>query len=54
MARAVQLELKVYTAQLAVELAKERIKKEMTPETQDRLLRHFVADLGHGGKGGAN
>jgi len=53
-ARSARLDLKVYTAQLAVELAKERIQKEMTAETQARLLRHYVADLSDGGKGGKN
>lgn len=54
LARNARLDLKVYTAQLAVELAKERIQKEMNAETEARLLRHYVADLKDGGRGGKN
>jgi F-type H+-transporting ATPase subunit b len=53
LARAARLDLKTYTAELAVELAKERLQREMTPETQGRLVKRFVADLGEG-KGGSN
>jgi len=52
LARAARLDLKTYTAQLAVEIAKQRIQKEMTPEIQARLLGHYVSDLS--GKGGKN
>lgn len=53
LARIARMELKTYTSELAVDLAKQRIEKEMTPETQQRLLQHYVADLGDG-KGGSN
>jgi F-type H+-transporting ATPase subunit b len=53
LARTARLDLKVYTSELAVELAKQRIQKEMTPETQQRLLQHYVGDLSDG-KGGSN
>lgn len=54
MARTARLELKTYTAQLAVELAKERIQKEMDAQSQERLVNRYVADLGPSGKGGSN
>jgi F-type H+-transporting ATPase subunit b len=53
LARAARQELKAFTSDLAVELAAERLKKEMTPEAQGRLLQHYVADLSDG-KGGKN
>lgn len=45
LARTARLELKSYTAQLAVELAEERIRAEMKPETQERIVRAYVEDL---------
>lgn len=52
LARAARLDLKSYTAQLAVQLAEERIRGEMNPEAQGRLLRSYVADLNSPGKSG--
>lgn len=40
-----RLELKRYSAQLALELAERRIARQMTPQTQDTLVRGFVRDL---------
>ena len=43
--KAARMELKRYTAHLAVALAEQRLEARMTPETQDRLMRGFVRDL---------
>jgi len=43
--KAARMELKRYTAHLAVALAEQRLQSRMTPETQDRLMRGFVRDL---------
>lgn len=51
LARAARLELKSYTAQLAVEMAEERIKNQMNPEVQSRILRTYVQDLGDQNRG---
>ncbi len=45
LARAARLDLKAFTAQLAVELAEERIRSQMNPEVQGRLLSAYVEDL---------
>jgi F-type H+-transporting ATPase subunit b len=42
-----QLELKRYSAQLAVDLAGARVRDSMTAATQDALVRNFVAEFGH-------
>jgi F-type H+-transporting ATPase subunit b len=44
--KAAQLELKRYSAQLAVDLARARVRESMTPATQDALVRNFVTDFG--------
>jgi F-type H+-transporting ATPase subunit b len=44
-----QVELKRYSAQLAVDLAAARVRESMTPAAQDTLVRNFVADLGRQG-----
>jgi len=43
--KAERIELKRYTAHLAVTLAEQRLQARMTPETQDALVRGFVRDL---------
>lgn len=43
--KAARMELKRYTAHLAVTLAEQRLQARMTPETQDALVRGFVRDL---------
>jgi len=43
--KAARMELKRYSAQLAVELAEGKIRARMTPQTQDALVRGFVRDL---------
>lgn len=42
-----RLDLKRYSAELAVALAGQRIQARMTPDTQDALVRGFVKDLDH-------
>jgi hypothetical protein len=41
------MELKRYSAELAIQLAEQKIRARMTPETQDELVRGFVDDLAH-------
>jgi F0F1-type ATP synthase membrane subunit b/b' len=43
--RDAQLELKRYTAGLAIDLAARKINARMTPATEDRLVRGFMRDL---------
>ena len=43
--KAARMELKRYSAQLAVELAEQKIRARMTPDTQSALVRSFVRDL---------
>jgi len=43
--KAARSELKRYAAELAVQLAEQRIRSRMTPETQEALVRGFVRDL---------
>jgi F-type H+-transporting ATPase subunit b len=43
--KAARMELKRYSAQLAVELAEKKVRERMTPETQSELVRTFVRDL---------
>jgi F-type H+-transporting ATPase subunit b len=49
--KAAKLELRRYSAQLALGLAEQRIAERMTPETQDLLVRRFVATMAHAGAG---
>jgi F-type H+-transporting ATPase subunit b len=51
--KAAQLELKRYSAQLAVDLAGTRVREAMTPAAQDTLVRNFVTELGRQGPGGS-
>jgi F-type H+-transporting ATPase subunit b len=44
--KSARTELKRYAAQLAIELAEQRIRAAITPQTEDALVRSFVADLG--------
>jgi len=43
--KAARLDLKRYSAHLAVELAEEKVRGRVTPDTQDALVREFVRDL---------
>jgi F-type H+-transporting ATPase subunit b len=43
--KAARMELKRYSAQLAVELAEKKVRGRMTPETQNALVQTFVRDL---------
>jgi F-type H+-transporting ATPase subunit b len=44
-AKAARMELRRYSAELAIELAERKIRDRMTPEAQDTLVRSFVRDL---------
>lgn len=43
--KAARMDLKRYSAELAVDLAEKKIRARMTPVTQDALVRGFVRDL---------
>jgi F-type H+-transporting ATPase subunit b len=43
--KAAQIELKKYSAQLAVNLARQKVRERMTPADEDALVQNFVADL---------
>jgi F-type H+-transporting ATPase subunit b len=43
--KAARMELKRYSADLAIELAERKIRARMTPAAQDSLVRGFVRDL---------
>jgi F-type H+-transporting ATPase subunit b len=45
--KAARMELRRFTARLAVELAQRKIEAGMTADTQDGLVRGFVHDLGN-------
>jgi F-type H+-transporting ATPase subunit b len=45
-AKVARYELKQYAAQLAVDLAEQRIRTRLTPDVQGRLVDQFVQDLG--------
>ena len=45
--KAARMDLKRYSAELAVQLAEQKIAARMTGETQDNLVRGFVHDLKH-------
>lgn len=46
MTQAAQIELKAHAAELSVQLAKDKIRSEITDEDQGRLFTRFVAKLG--------
>jgi F-type H+-transporting ATPase subunit b len=46
--KSARLELRRYSAELAVGLAEKKIAARMSPDLQDRLIRSFVANLDHG------
>jgi F-type H+-transporting ATPase subunit b len=46
--KAARMELKRYSADLAVELAEQKLRARMTPATQDALVRSFVKTLEDG------
>ena len=43
--KAAQMELRAYSANLAVEMAREQIRNQMTPAVQDTLVNGFLSDL---------
>jgi len=43
--KAARLELKRYSAQLAIDLAEQKIRRQMTPEVQKALIEGFARDL---------
>jgi F-type H+-transporting ATPase subunit b len=47
--KAAQIELKSYSAQLAIDLAREKVRERMTPADQETLVRNFVTDLSRQG-----
>ena len=52
MTKASRLELKAFSAQLAIDLASQRIKVRMNHETQQRIIDAFISDLHkNGGRG---
>jgi F-type H+-transporting ATPase subunit b len=44
-AKAARMELKRYAAELALDLAQEKLRARITPETEDRLVRGFLKNL---------
>ena len=46
MTRAAEIELKAHAAELAVQLAEERIRQEISPEDRQRLFSRFVTKIG--------
>jgi len=44
--KAAQIELKSYSGQLAIHLARSKVRQRMTAADQDALVGNFVADLG--------
>ena len=45
--KAARQELKAYSAQLALDAAKQKIHSRLTPRVEDSLVRSFVHDLEH-------
>ena len=43
--KAARMELKRYAAELAVELAEQKVRARMTPDAQDALVQGFVRNL---------
>lgn len=52
MAKTGRLELKAYSAQLAIDLASQRIQAGMNHETQQRMVEAFISDLHKDGSRG--
>lgn len=48
-AKAARRELQKYSAELAIGLAEKRIRETISPDSEKRILRSFVSDLGNGG-----
>src|SRR5260221_508016 len=44
--KSAKIELKSYSGQLAIHLARDKVRQRMTPADQDALVRSFVSDLG--------
>jgi F-type H+-transporting ATPase subunit b len=47
--KSAQIELRNYSAQLAIELARDKVRERMTPADQETLVRNFVTDLSRQG-----
>lgn len=45
-------ELKIFTSELALQMAEKQIRDSLTPSSEQRILRHFVEDLSDAGDGG--
>lgn len=52
--KAARLELKRYSAELAIELAEQKVRGRITPDTQDALVRGFVSELDRSSAGQAD
>lgn len=48
--KSARLELRRYSAELALSLAEKKIAAGMTPQTEDRLVRTFIATMAHAGQ----
>ena len=53
MSRAARQQLKVYSAELAFELAEQQVRRQMSKETQGALVKVFIQDLQHEARPGA-
>ena len=51
--KAAQMELRAYSANLAVEMAREQIRSQMNPAVQDTLVNGFLSDLERQNIGGS-
>lgn len=49
--KAARLELKRYAAELAIQVAAQKVRNRITSDTQDGLVREFVRDLEHPSNG---
>lgn len=52
-AKTARQDLRTYAADLAVRLAAEKIRRELTPQTDDELVRGMISDLGRHSHGEA-
>jgi F0F1-type ATP synthase membrane subunit b/b' len=52
MTKTARLELKSFSAQLAIDMASQRIKSRMTHDTQHQMVKAFIGDLGRDGERG--
>jgi F0F1-type ATP synthase membrane subunit b/b' len=52
MTKTARSELKAFAAQLAIDMASQRIKSRMTNNTQQQIVKAFISDLGKDGERG--